>query len=97
MQRRTERRMPGKRQLFLDRKDADSLPLPRFNLWLARQDESCFRKIHLASEGLHLLLGQTARVGENGERIAGKRRPRKNVELNEFISTVRHKALSICA
>src|SRR6267378_5594600 len=78
--------MSGKRQLFLHRKYADPLPLLCFNLWLARQDEGCFRKIHLAREGLHLLVGQTARVCENGERIAGKWRPRKNVKLKEFVS-----------
>jgi hypothetical protein len=37
-------------------------------------------------EGLHLLVDQTAPVSENGERIAGKRCPRKNIELNEFVS-----------
>src|SRR6267378_3367367 len=78
--------MSGKRQLFLHRKYADPLPLLCFNLWLARQDEGCFREIHLASERLHLLVGQTARVRENRERIAGERCLRKNIELNEFVS-----------
>src|SRR4029453_11503767 len=78
--------MSGKRQLFLDRKYADPLPLLCFNLWFARQDEGCFRKVHLARERLHLLIAQTARVGENGQRIAGKRRLRKNIELHEFVS-----------
>ena len=59
--------MSGKRQLFLDRKYADPLPLLCFNLWFARQDEGCFRKVHLAPERLHLLIAQTSRVGENGE------------------------------
>src|SRR5882762_475465 len=87
--------MSGKRQLFLHRKYADPLPLLCLNLWLARQDEGCFREIHLSREGLHLLVGQTARVSENGERIAGERCLRKNIKLQEFASTVRHKTLSI--
>src|SRR5438034_7437279 len=78
--------MSGKRQLFLHRKYADSLPLLCFNLRLARQDEGCFREIHLASERLHLLIAQTARVCENGERIAGEWRPRENIKLNEFVT-----------
>src|SRR4029077_14655823 len=86
VQRCAQSRMSGKRQLFLHRKYADPLPLVCFNLWLARQDEGCFREMHLASESLHVLVGQTARVGENGERIAGERCLRKNIELNEFVS-----------
>src|SRR5436190_14550434 len=78
--------MSGKRQLFLDRKYADPLPLLCFNFWLARQDERCFREIHLTSERLHLLVIQTARVGKNRERIAGERRSRENIELNKFVS-----------
>src|SRR6059058_6130304 len=81
--------MSGKRQLLLHRKYADSLPLLCFNLRLARQDKSCFRKIHLARERLHLLIGQTARVCENSERITGKRSSGKNIKLHEFV-TARH-------
>jgi hypothetical protein len=79
----------GKWQLFLDRKDADSLSLLGFNLQLARQNESCFGKIHLEAKRLHLLIGQTACVGEDGERITGERQSRKNIELHEFV-TMRH-------
>src|SRR6266516_5174636 len=86
MQRRAKRRMSGKRQLLLHCKYADSLPLLCFNLRLARQDKSCFRKIHLARERLHFLVGQAARVGENGERIARKRFSRKNIKLPKFVT-----------
>jgi hypothetical protein len=79
--------MSCKRQLFRDRKNADSLSLLCFNLRLARQDESCFREIHLASERLHLLIGKTASVSKNGERITGERCSRKNIELHEFVTT----------
>ena len=59
--------MSGKRQLFPHRKYANTLSLLSFNLWLARQDEGCFREIHLAREPLHLLVAQAARVGKNGD------------------------------
>jgi hypothetical protein len=81
--------MSGKWQLFLHRKYADPLPLLCFNLWLARQDEGCFREIHLASEGLHFRIIQAARVSENGERISRQWPPGKNIKLYEFV-TVRH-------
>src|SRR5439155_21948573 len=89
MQRRAKRRVSGKRQLLLHCKYADSLPLLYFNLRLARQDECRLRKIHLARESLYFTIIQAARVGKNGERIAGKRRPRKYVKLHEFV-TARH-------
>ena len=78
--------MPGERQLFLDGEDADLLPLLSFSGGIARKNESCLGKIHLARESLHLLVGQTARVGKNRQRIAGERCLRKNIELNEFVS-----------
>src|SRR5260370_32935237 len=92
MQRRAERRMSGKRQLFSDREDADFLSFPGFNGGIARKNESCFRKIHLPRQSLHFAIIQTARVSENGERITRQRRRREDVDLNEFISTVRHKS-----
>src|SRR5438552_550970 len=91
MQRRAERRMTGKRQLFRDSEDADFLPFLSFSSGIARQDESCLRKIHLTRERLHFVIIQAARVGENGERITGQRRLREDVELNEFVTTARHK------
>src|SRR5437870_2099586 len=86
MQRRAECRMSGKRQLLVDREDTDSLPFLCFNVRLARQDKSCFRKIHLACERLHFLVSQSARVWENSERITGKRLFRKNIKLHEFVT-----------
>src|SRR5437016_6917120 len=38
------------------------------------------------SERLHFLVGQAARVGENGERIARKRFSRENIKLHEFVT-----------
>ena len=76
--------MPGKRQLFRDSEDADFLPFLSFSGGIARQNESCLGKIHLTRESLHFLVGQTARVGENGERITRQRRLGEDVKLNEF-------------
>src|SRR5438046_2301446 len=95
MQRRAEGRMSGKRQLFRDREDADFLSSPSFGGGIARQDESCFGKIHLTRERLHLAIIQTARVGKNGERITRQRRLREDVKLDEFVSALRHKNSSI--
>src|SRR5215469_4589024 len=86
IQGRAERRMPGKRQFLVDGKDADSLTLPGFNVRRARQDESRLRKIHLASERLHLLIAKTGSIGKNSERITSERGSRKNIELHEFVS-----------
>src|SRR5438128_11624142 len=94
MQRRAERRVPGKRQLFRDSEDADFLPFLSFNVGIARQDESCLRKIHLTRERLHFVIIQAARVGENGERISRQQRLGEDIKLDEFVTALRHKNLS---
>src|SRR4051812_19237561 len=78
--------MSGKRQLFCYCKYADPLLLLCFNLWLTRQDEGCFREIHLPREGLHLLIAQTSRIGENRQRISRQGFPRENIKLHEFVT-----------
>src|SRR5438309_4275441 len=93
MQRRTERRMPGKRQLFRDSEDADFLPFLSFSGGIARHNESCFGKIHLTRESLHFVIIQPARVGENRKRITRQRCLGEDVKLNEFVNAVRHKKL----
>jgi hypothetical protein len=78
--------MSGKRQFFPGGKDADPLPVGSLKLWFARKDEGCFGKIHFTGQRLHLFVGQTTRVGENGQRIAGKRRSGKNIKLNKIVA-----------
>ena len=92
MQRRPKRRMPGKRQLFRNSEDADFVS---FAGGIARQGESCLGKIHLTRERLHFPIIQAACIGKNGERITRQRPLCENVKLNEFVSAVRHKNLSI--
>jgi len=92
MQRCAERRMPSKRQLFRDSEDADFLPFFGFNRGIARKNESCLGKIHLTRERPHFVIIQAAGVSENGERITRQRRLGKDIQLNEFISAVRHKS-----
>ncbi len=94
MQRRPESGMSGERQLFRDGEDADFVS---FSGGIARQDESCLRKIHLTRKRLHFIIIQAARVSENGERITRQRRLREDVKLDEFVGTVRHKGDSFCA
>ena len=48
--------MPGERQLFLDREYADLLSFPSFRSGIARENEGCLGKIHLARQGLHLAI-----------------------------------------
>jgi hypothetical protein len=83
--------MPGKRQLFRDSEDADFLPFFGFNRGIARKNESCLGKIHLTRKSLHFVIIQAARVSENGERITRQGRLGKDIQLDEFISTIRHK------
>src|SRR5438874_8557278 len=91
MQRRAERRMPGKRQLFRDGEDADCLPLLSFSGGIAWQNERCLRKIHLTRERLHFVIIEAARLGENGERISRQGGLGEKVQLDEFIRVVRDK------
>jgi hypothetical protein len=92
-----ERRMPGKWQFRLDREDADLLSFRSFSGIVTRQNESRFRKIHLPRQGLHLAVIQSSAVREDRQRITRKRRLRKYIELNELVSSVRHKKLlNVC-
>src|ERR1044071_494389 len=83
--------MPRKGQLFRNREDADFRPLLRFKGGIARQNEGGLGKIHLARERLHFVIIQSASVSENRERIASQRPLGEDINLNEFISAVRHK------
>jgi hypothetical protein len=78
--------MSGKRQFFPRGKYADSRPIGSFKLRFAWKDEGCFGKIHLTGQRLHLFVGQTPCVGENGQRIAGERRSGKNIKLNKIVA-----------
>ena len=84
--------MPGKRQFLLDSKDADFLSFPSFSGGIARENESRFRKIHLARQGLHLGVSQPASVRKNRQRITRKRCLREYIKLNEFVSARRHES-----
>ena len=71
-ERRAEDRMPGERQLERRREDPD----PRVPVARRRIDEDRLGEVDLARERLQLLLGNLARVGEDGELVAGERRRR---------------------
>src|SRR4029077_16806173 len=84
--------MSGKRQFLLDREDADFLSFPGFSRGIARENESRFRKIHLARQGLHLGVSQLASVRKDRQWITRKRRLREYIKLNEFVSARRHES-----
>src|SRR5262249_34357499 len=67
---RAEGRVPGKGQLFVHGKDAHTHATLAFDSRIAAEDESGFRQIHLAGDGLHLQVGQSLRVSEDGELVA---------------------------
>ena len=61
--------MPGERQLERRREDPD----PDVALGRRRVDEDRLAELHLARERLELLLGDLARVGEDGDLVPGER------------------------
>ncbi len=68
-ERSAERGMPGERELGRRREDAhEDVPVR-----LRRVHERRLGVVHLPRERLQLLLGDPARVGEDGELIAGER------------------------
>ncbi len=52
-------------KLFLDREDADLDTSFKLDCRISRQNEGCFTQVSLAREGLHLLSGETTRIGED--------------------------------
>src|SRR5437879_13749643 len=67
--------MPREGKLVGRSEDADARVASAFR----RQDEGGFGEVHLASEALHLLGGEGARVGEDRELVALERRIREYV------------------
>src|SRR4051812_24700065 len=84
--------MSGERQFLLNRKDADFLSVTSFSRGIAGENESRFRKIHLARQRLHLGVAQSASVSKDGQRITCERRLREYIKLNEFVSARRHES-----
>ena len=67
-----ERGMAGELEFFAHGEDADVDAVLALDLGGAGQDEGGLAEVGLARDGLHLLGGEAARVGEDGERIAGE-------------------------
>ena len=74
-ERRTERRVAGERELGRRGEDPD----PRVTALLRRQHEHGLGEVDLARERLEQLLGDLARVGEDGELVARERRVGEDV------------------
>ena len=71
--------MPGERQLRLGCEDADA----NVAVSLGREHEDGLREVRLARQGLHPLVGEVARVREDGELVALERRVREDVHEDE--------------
>src|SRR6478736_4554110 len=84
--------MPGKWQFRLDREDADLLSFSSFRGAIAWENESRFRKVHLARQGLHLDVSQPASIGKDRQRITRERCLREYIKLNEFVSARWHES-----
>jgi hypothetical protein len=69
-ERRSQRRMTRKGELFLHREDAYSHPALAFHGRITRQNESCLGEIHLPRHRLHLFVAQPSGVWENRQGIA---------------------------
>ena len=67
--------MARERQLHSRSEDAD----PRVTASLRRQDEDRLGEVQLAREGLHLAIGQSGPVREDGKRVAFERLCREDV------------------
>jgi hypothetical protein len=78
--------MSGKWKFFFDSENADTFSFASFNTWFARQNKRRLGEIHFTGHRLHLFVGQTTCVGENGQRIASERRSGKNIKLNEIVA-----------
>ncbi len=81
--------MPGERHLDARREDPD---LRVGVLGRRRVDEDRLREVHLAREPLERLLGELARVGEDGELVARERRVGEDVA--DDVAEGRHRAES---
>src|SRR6185437_5230478 len=68
-----ERRMSGKRQFLTYGEDAHASAVAPILLRFAGQDECRLRQVHLPRHGLHLLVSQPPRIGEDCQLIALKR------------------------
>ncbi len=79
----SQRRMAGKGQLFLHRKDAHPNAALSFQRRVARQNEGGFREVHLAGDGLHFLVRESPAIEKNSQRIAGKMLRREDIQLHE--------------
>jgi len=75
-------RMTGKLELFFCREDAQ----PRESFFVCRfLHENSLRKIHFASDGKHLVVGESISVGKHGERVAFEAVAGENIESVETV------------
>src|SRR5215469_3554009 len=73
--------MSGKRQFLLYGEDSYPNPAVAFSFRIPRKDKRCLREVHLFGDPLHLLITESASIGENRKRIAFKWIRRKYIPL----------------
>src|SRR5271170_1345615 len=77
--------MASEWNLFGREEDADPDAAFAFDLRSAREDEGGFTEVGLARQGLHLVGGEAASVGEDSECVAFKRALGEDVHLGEAV------------
>ena len=81
--RRTQRRMPGKGQFFVDGEDADLDAFALFDGLVARENECRLAEVGFPRQLLHLVVAETAGIGEHRQLVAFQRPVGEHVELNK--------------
>ena len=80
--------MAGEGNLFGGEEDADVDAALAFDLGCAREDEGGLVEVGLAREGLHLVGGEAAGIGEDSEGVAFKGIFGEDIDLGEVVGAV---------
>ncbi len=78
-----QRRVPGKRQLFVDCEDAHFDAFALFDGFFARKNKRRLAEVGFARQLLHLFFAKAARIGEHCQLVAFQRAAGEHVELNK--------------
>src|SRR5271165_2898239 len=85
-----ERRMSGKRQFCIDGENAYLNPVALLSRFVAREDVGRLAKVGFLSQLLHLVIAETAGVGEHRQLVAFQRPVGEDIKLNEIECTLAH-------
>src|SRR5215813_13873562 len=85
---RAEGWMTGERDFSASEKDAHLHTAFALNFGRARKDEGRLAEVCFAGESQHLVRGNAARIGENGEGVALQWILGEDIDLGEVVSAV---------